>query len=405
MKKALLCRYGKIFLIMFGIFFVTSSYQEVFAIREVVKTMESGENFSDTKEGSLEAIATTYLAKKRIIEGRPDGYFHGQDLVNRAEAAKMILIATGATISNSLDTSEFPDVDSAQWYGKYVFTAARLNIMNGYSNGLFEPAAVINTAEFLKIMSKAFGLEENLEHTYTDVANDSWYDSYAGLVVRYDLFPTRSTTILLPAQELTRKDVAIALYQYFNTYQEKSTEEAEVNNQDSEESDPSLAGGSNPATNSSSDVYNEKKIIELKKLGKHQRITKDSGGEFKAISFEFKSSQDTDLSSIQLQRVGKQGSPQDFEKVWASVNNTSTSGGFIDKQSTKVDTGTVVVPTDTIIKSGKSVFVDIYFEISAEAQSRNSSRWVLFYPEWINSKTSTQKTGFFPFGGNDIIIK
>ena len=54
-----------------------------------------------------------------------------------------------------------------------------------------------------------------LDWPFTADSSD-WFDDYAGTVFRYDMFPGR-TTYLKPASELTRGDVAIAIYTYLSS--------------------------------------------------------------------------------------------------------------------------------------------------------------------------------------------
>jgi len=92
--------------------------------------------------------------------------------------------------------------------------AAENEIVNGYSDGNFRPANTVNTAEFLKILSKTFDLPSNLKYSFADVATDDWFAQFAGTVQKYDLFPDRGNRFLEPARELTRNEVVVAIYQF-----------------------------------------------------------------------------------------------------------------------------------------------------------------------------------------------
>ncbi len=173
-------------------------------------------NFSDIDPNSLEGKAAIYLAEKNIIGGRPDGSFDGEAGVNRAELAKFLLLAKGVNVEDDLKNNDrFPDVLEGEWYVKYVIKAADLGIINGYDDGYFEPARTVNTAEFLKMFTKTFNLPE-IPNTYKDVPGDAWYDKFAGIAQKYDLFPDRDKDYLEPSRELTRNEVAVAIYRYLN---------------------------------------------------------------------------------------------------------------------------------------------------------------------------------------------
>jgi hypothetical protein len=170
--------------------------------------------FPDTDLDTLEGEAAAMLYSRGVISGFPDGEFKGNQPVNRAEAAKFLLLAAGSEIRNLNNDGLFSDVIDGEWYVPYVMTAANEGIISGYPDGSFKPADTVNTAEFLKMLTLAFDLEEGISYTYSDVPDDAWFAKYAGLAEFYDLFPERGSGLLYPDQDMTRKEVAIAIYQY-----------------------------------------------------------------------------------------------------------------------------------------------------------------------------------------------
>jgi len=178
-----------------------------------IATLTDANPFPDLPSGSLVGKAASALRTLGIIGGYPDGQFKGDRPVNRAEAAKMLMLASQTPDSVNLTFGRFPDVKKSDWFGRYVMTAASNNVIAGYPDGTFKPANTINTAEFLKMITRAFNAPENMAHSYVDVPPDAWFNRFAGTAQKYDLFPGRSQK-LLPASTLSRSDVAIAIYQY-----------------------------------------------------------------------------------------------------------------------------------------------------------------------------------------------
>ena len=173
--------------------------------------------FPDTEQNSRVAIAAAKLKDKDIIGGFPDGTFKGEQFVNRAELAKFLLLAKKISVGNLGNHNRFPDVQDGEWYVKYVIKAANLGIINGYPDGEFRPAKTVNTAEFLKMLTKTFRLSEGIQYDYKDVHDDNWFSAYAGVAQKYNLFPDRDPNYLEPAGELTRNEVAVAIYQYLSS--------------------------------------------------------------------------------------------------------------------------------------------------------------------------------------------
>ncbi len=174
---------------------------------------ENNKIFADIDETTIEGKASLNLYEKGIIGGYPDGEFKGENAVNRAEAAKFILLARDGEISEESDNPDrFPDVSSGQWFHKYVMTCELEGIIEGYPDGFFRPQDTVNTVEFLKMLAIAFDLELGLDYSYEDVQKIDWFSDYAGIAEKYTLFPDR-ITLLEPDKELTRNEVAVAIYQ------------------------------------------------------------------------------------------------------------------------------------------------------------------------------------------------
>jgi hypothetical protein len=173
--------------------------------------------FTDTNINELEGKAISDLYSRSIIRGYSDGEFKGEESVNRAEAAKFLLLAKGLQIPDIKNNGKFWDVKEGEWYVKYVMTAAQNGIISGYPDGSFKPADTVNTAEFLKMLTLSFNLQTNLSYSYTDVKSDDWFSEYAGVAQKYNLFPKRTAKLLQPSRLLSRNEVAVAIYQYLSS--------------------------------------------------------------------------------------------------------------------------------------------------------------------------------------------
>jgi N-acetylmuramoyl-L-alanine amidase len=170
--------------------------------------------FPDLDPNTLEAWAANYLADRAIISGRPDGLFHGEDRVDRADSIKIVLRArVGDVPTFGPEGGGFPDVPLDAWFHNYVIYAARTGIIHGHPDGFYRPEDTVNTVELLKMLTLAFNLNQQLPHRYTDIDLDEWYAPFVGIAVQYDLFPYRPLVSLVPAQPLTRSEFAIAVYQ------------------------------------------------------------------------------------------------------------------------------------------------------------------------------------------------
>jgi hypothetical protein len=183
---------------------------------EVVTAPPAMNRFNDVTSQTLEGEAANALAEKNIIGGFPDGSFRGNQPVNRAEAAKFLLMSRLGVKHSALNNGRFTDVLEGEWYVKYIVTAADLGIIDGYKDGTFRPANTVNTAEFLKMLTGAFDLPQNIEHGFSDVPSDVWFARYAGAADAFNLFPGSPEGRLQPERLLTRGEVSIAIYRILN---------------------------------------------------------------------------------------------------------------------------------------------------------------------------------------------
>lgn len=114
------------------------------------------------------------LYRKGIIEGKTETKFYPDDPITRSEAAKVIVLASGADLVSK--TGSYTDVVPGSWYEPYVETALSLNLMQGKGDGYFgvdenisrQDAALLalRLAEY-----KGVVFEDRYDYTITD-AND-----------------------------------------------------------------------------------------------------------------------------------------------------------------------------------------------------------------------------------------
>jgi protein-disulfide isomerase len=170
--------------------------------------------FFDTDLNTAAGTAAKELYKLGIIGGFPDGSFRSKQLVNRAETAKFLLLASKQGPETNTYENNFLDVISSEWYGPFVLKAAFLKIIEGFSDKSFRPGANIQRDQFLAMLSRTFKLPTGLAHHFEDnyINPNAWYWDYAGIATKYDLFPRE--TNFHPEKTMSRGEIAIAIWQY-----------------------------------------------------------------------------------------------------------------------------------------------------------------------------------------------
>jgi len=158
----------------------------------------------------------TYIEDLRlvgVVNGKSEGIFAPNDLLNRAEMTKMASLAFGYTVPASVSVMPFPDVEISQWYATYVTVAKTKGIVNGYPDGTFQPANNVNRVEALKIVIETSKIDYAGAETvsFPDTVED-WYTSYLNYAIKYDLVDPYSVGVdaglFKPGQFATRGEAA-----------------------------------------------------------------------------------------------------------------------------------------------------------------------------------------------------
>lgn len=152
--------------------------------------------FSDVSSGSDFSTAIEALEQGNVVDGYADGSFKPNATINRAEFLKIVLESRGKTTASA--SSCFPDVQTSDWFSRYVCGAKEEGIVSGYPSGLFHPEKEVNFVEATKILSLAFDQQ-------IDMYSPDWYEPYARAIESSKGIPTSIDSL---DQPLTRGEMA-----------------------------------------------------------------------------------------------------------------------------------------------------------------------------------------------------
>lgn len=146
--------------------------------------------------------------------------------ISRAEVLKMALIASPVHGNEESDyfnyeyerncpkapCTTYPDIGD-EWFKNYVYYATDKGIVNGYSNGKFEPDQDIIRAEAAKIITNAIIEEpDNIPECSEDVSKSEWYCKYILWLKKY---LNKENEYFDPGEKAKRKTIADDLYNAF----------------------------------------------------------------------------------------------------------------------------------------------------------------------------------------------
>ena len=155
------------------------SITSVFAVNKIeILGIEVDSNsiikFSDDNLISADKKEYITLATALGIISGSDGKFNPKDNVTRAEFTKIIAEMLDYNV-NVQYNNIFSDVNSGDWYAKYVQVASNKGVING-SNGNFRPNDNITTEEMAVILTRALNVQpKNYNFNLNDLSLISDY--------------------------------------------------------------------------------------------------------------------------------------------------------------------------------------------------------------------------------------
>ncbi|MBA4336798.1 hypothetical protein C0416_03425 [bacterium] len=163
--------------------------------------------------------AIQYVKDEGIFSGYPDGTFRPNDVINRAETTKVILLGFNVPLLPDDGTNlGFTDVILNAWYMIYLRTGQEAGIVQGYPDGTFKPSQQVNKVEMLKIFLET--ADVNLSgvvspsYPYPDTPNNVWYSIYVQYSKDHALVDAASNGNFYPAEGMQRGDVAQLFYRF-----------------------------------------------------------------------------------------------------------------------------------------------------------------------------------------------
>lgn len=171
-------------------------------------------SFPDVQNDHKNYQAIEYLDEKQIISGYSDGTFGPDNLVNRAEATKIIVNALGIAHDGNYEIL-FPDVKKTEWYFPFVMGAKKADIISGYSDGKFKPGNTVNLAETLKILFTAGKIElptDVPDSFFVDVKKSDWFAPYMLYARNHNIIFSDDYGYAHPDQAMSRAAFAEVVY-------------------------------------------------------------------------------------------------------------------------------------------------------------------------------------------------
>ena len=136
---------------------------------------EYAARFSDVAADDWYVASVGYFTAAGIVIGYPDSTFMGDQAITRAEFAAILSRFEATGADGDLP---FDDVES-HWARDEIQIAYSNGWVNGYPDGTFKPDASISRAEAVAMVNRMIGRDlsqyEGYPMKFTDVPEDEWY--------------------------------------------------------------------------------------------------------------------------------------------------------------------------------------------------------------------------------------
>lgn len=129
-----------------------------FLVSPKVLSNETPSWYEDVDTRHMYRDAIYYMNQKGWVSGYEDNTFRPMNEINRVEALKLIMQLSDKEATTEVEL-DFPDLEEDAWYTSYIEDAVSLGIVSGNDDGEFKPESTVNRAEALKMLLLATNTE------------------------------------------------------------------------------------------------------------------------------------------------------------------------------------------------------------------------------------------------------
>lgn len=167
--------------------------------------------FEDLKDNfAKDAVAKLY--ELNVIQGRSATEYEPQAFLTRAEMTKIAVLIFGIPLENDSEIlAQYDDLDMEEWYVPYIAAGTKNGFLKGYEDGTFRPNQPMTRAEALKVLVIASGvdLDGDFESPFGDVGSEDWFAKIVSYAYEQGIVKGKSAEVFAPNDLVTRGEMAV----------------------------------------------------------------------------------------------------------------------------------------------------------------------------------------------------
>lgn len=153
-----------------------------------------------------------FLYGEGIVSGYSERNFLPNNQITRAEFLKISLLNLSYNVY-AVQSADFTDINEGDWYFQYITFARSKGFVNGYPDGSFHPNDPITRAEAVTMMMQISGIIDypltGIEAEYSDVSADDWFGDAVAVATDYGIVRGYGDSTFRPYSNLTRAEAAV----------------------------------------------------------------------------------------------------------------------------------------------------------------------------------------------------
>ena len=176
----------------------------------IIGTLE--QIFPDVPATHFAFNAVEFLASAGIIGGRTNGNFDPNASITRGEFAKIICLAAGLITPGTGGSASFSDT-SGHWAAGYIEAAKTADFIGGYPDGTFRPNNLITRAEIAKLVVLGAGFATTSGAGFSDIATN-WAKDFIMTASNNGIVNGYSDGTFRPNNSATRAEASVMVYNW-----------------------------------------------------------------------------------------------------------------------------------------------------------------------------------------------